>query len=617
MLGGREKSYEVHVSGSGRWTTDGVFQSKSLAIRHAKTLIEANKGDAVRVMEDDGKWKPRIVFEETCEGKAPEKLTISPVDDAPLCQAFPDYYAYPARRTMGRVMRKYLDKIGLTALEVLHDPNCMADLARQEAFVNQAIHRVAGIQARMAGEDDPGPRIDELWRVFNQVRDRARETAKPDAGLEALKNQGLNGLMAYVADQEPGEEASLHAGAVLAAHLRTSGDWLGKADLLLELLKDGAETPGRRLADEILAEILDGTEAVRDLLGGQADLSQALLMLAGLATGRAKVRDPDTVQGRLNTVMGQFMLPETRSILLARVAEGIGGIQPLTREDEAADRSAFKALFKTVTAYGGLWGGPAMSDAVTRRLRILFGGDDGDLSVEDAIIQIGTMLPAPVVQLGYLLDLSGSPTGQAHPKVVLTALLKLVSGIGTFGDLLPEGSSPALYERAVQDLQPRLAASMLPDEAGQLVGAKMASFLVEAGIEGGATLSSAQARPPKPAKPTLPRRTVSAGDFVFQEGEPGDEAYIIASGEVEILRKNAMGERTLAILGRGDILGEMALIDDQARMASAKARKDTELAVIPQETFKTKLDQVAETDHVVRRLIDTFVTRLRGVPSED
>jgi CRP/FNR family transcriptional regulator, cyclic AMP receptor protein len=64
----------------------------------------------------------------------------------------------------------------------------------------------------------------------------------------------------------------------------------------------------------------------------------------------------------------------------------------------------------------------------------------------------------------------------------------------------------------------------------------------------------------------------SSEAMIFAEGERGDTLYIVVDGEVRISRLiPGMGEECLTILGRGEVFGEMALIDDHPRSADAKA----------------------------------------------
>lgn len=73
-------------------------------------------------------------------------------------------------------------------------------------------------------------------------------------------------------------------------------------------------------------------------------------------------------------------------------------------------------------------------------------------------------------------------------------------------------------------------------------------------------------------------RHFQAGATIFEEGELGDSLYVIASGEVEIVRRDASGApHGLAVLGPREFFGEMSLIDKEYRSATVRARTDCEL----------------------------------------
>jgi len=71
-------------------------------------------------------------------------------------------------------------------------------------------------------------------------------------------------------------------------------------------------------------------------------------------------------------------------------------------------------------------------------------------------------------------------------------------------------------------------------------------------------------------------------------------------------------EQMLATVGRGEIIGEMSLIDSQPHVASARALSDTEVSVISRQSFQQRLDRLEKSDRVLRRLIGVLVDRLRG-----
>ncbi|HID32330.1 MAG TPA: cyclic nucleotide-binding domain-containing protein [bacterium (Candidatus Stahlbacteria)] len=75
-------------------------------------------------------------------------------------------------------------------------------------------------------------------------------------------------------------------------------------------------------------------------------------------------------------------------------------------------------------------------------------------------------------------------------------------------------------------------------------------------------------------------------EVVFNEGEPGDAFFIIVSGSVRISTiVPGVGEEALAVLKAGEYFGEMALIDDAPRSASAIANENSLLIYITKEDF--------------------------------
>ena len=73
----------------------------------------------------------------------------------------------------------------------------------------------------------------------------------------------------------------------------------------------------------------------------------------------------------------------------------------------------------------------------------------------------------------------------------------------------------------------------------------------------------------------------SAGGVIFRQGYPGDHAYVIEQGEVEIFNEWPDGRiESIAVLASGQMFGEMALTDDAPRSASARAKTDVVLRIV-------------------------------------
>lgn len=101
------------------------------------------------------------------------------------------------------------------------------------------------------------------------------------------------------------------------------------------------------------------------------------------------------------------------------------------------------------------------------------------------------------------------------------------------------------------------------------------------------------------------KKIYKSGEVVFREGDESIEAYWITSGRVEItLRSGGVG-LPLAQLGPGEIFGEMGLIDNKPRIATATALVPTELEVITEEEFeKDVLQQPARLRTYLGRLFE-------------
>jgi EAL domain-containing protein (putative c-di-GMP-specific phosphodiesterase class I) len=99
------------------------------------------------------------------------------------------------------------------------------------------------------------------------------------------------------------------------------------------------------------------------------------------------------------------------------------------------------------------------------------------------------------------------------------------------------------------------------------------------------------------------------GDIIFAEGDAPLGAYLIESGRIEISTMQFGERRVLGELGPGMLLGEMAVIDDSPRTATARALSDCQLTPIDSDQFAERL---AAADPVVRALLMSQLTRYRS-----
>lgn len=110
-------------------------------------------------------------------------------------------------------------------------------------------------------------------------------------------------------------------------------------------------------------------------------------------------------------------------------------------------------------------------------------------------------------------------------------------------------------------------------------------------------------------KPKSHVQNYSDGSLIFQEGDPGDCAYLIESGQVAI-EKSVQGQPVvMATFGKGEIFGEMAILDGLNRSASARSLGDCSLLVIKRQQL---FDQLQNTNPITHLLIKILLKRIRN-----
>ena len=98
---------------------------------------------------------------------------------------------------------------------------------------------------------------------------------------------------------------------------------------------------------------------------------------------------------------------------------------------------------------------------------------------------------------------------------------------------------------------------------------------------------------------------VKAGGIIFHEGDAATELFVIKSGKVRI----QLGNRTLTELGPESIFGEMALIDNEPRSATATAITDVEIVPVGERQF---LFLVSQTPYFALKVMRVLAQRLRA-----
>lgn len=99
-----------------------------------------------------------------------------------------------------------------------------------------------------------------------------------------------------------------------------------------------------------------------------------------------------------------------------------------------------------------------------------------------------------------------------------------------------------------------------------------------------------------------------AGYVLFEEGDTGEEMYIIQEGKVRIVKRVDQGEKLLAVIPAGEFFGEMAILLNEPRSATAIVEEDAKLLVIDSATFEA---MVKSNGEIAYRIIKKLAQRLK------
>jgi len=102
-------------------------------------------------------------------------------------------------------------------------------------------------------------------------------------------------------------------------------------------------------------------------------------------------------------------------------------------------------------------------------------------------------------------------------------------------------------------------------------------------------------------------RSFPRGTVLFREGAPGREMYVVQQGRVTISKRVGDVEKILSSLGPGEFLGEMSILNQKPRSATATCAEDSKLLVIDAKTFEAMIRSNAE---IAIRMIKKLADRL-------
>jgi hypothetical protein len=345
----REIHYEVfrRVGAKGGWTLHEVVSTRDGAITMAQELMAAEKATGVKVVketynDDTGDYLTLKIFEE-----GHNQVKVEPAqEDAPHalpCFKPDDLYSYHARATMSRLLADYLSRNKITITELIHRADMLEKLEATGTVYQHAIQKVAVAQA--ASTTTP---VQQIVKSLNELTTQAFNRVYRDQRKGLFPNPHPEQFTELATKMAGQGDASYIFNGALAQHLKDARGWDEKVLLLITVMeKAPSEDAPRKLVlssiDAILAEILNGSAALHELMGKSENLAGALSNLVSLFLGKA----PDDAKSGLAALTQNFAadsLPEARTAVANRIVAEFKSNKRLCPDNMVDELKALRSI---------------------------------------------------------------------------------------------------------------------------------------------------------------------------------------------------------------------------------------------------------------------------------
>jgi hypothetical protein len=483
-------SFEVQVYREGRWAISEVLPSEESARRKAQELLLQKTCAGVRIMKETKFSETNVreseIFKQMKEMDDDEDFSITPVEEAPLCEQVTDFYQTAARNTMARIFSKYLEKHEMTPLELLHNHKSLKRMLNLDSMVPSAVDKIASLHTRATG-GDARKRKDAIYEAVDRISARARDADSKQ--LPELKGSTLDELLQRIDAKFPDKEESQYMANV--AFARTSINWqgwLGKMAQLLPMASTQKDERARAMIDEMMADIFVAKTVIKDVIGVSKHLGDAVGRMLDLVEGKCKPTKfaAEDLLALLNSLFAADLLPKSKTVLFERIERDLGSPVRLTNsEDPAADKAFFEELLKRAVTDRGVTGGRYMAIGLTERWARLsnLGGSGG---VKKAMEGVRDKLTSGKQKFLFLLAMF-DPNADAESRGAIEAQIRnLAATLSTVQKIAPEARTEKARLQEAAGIQKLVLESNLNPALRDPIAAKfdeiVSDYIISAGV---------------------------------------------------------------------------------------------------------------------------------------
>jgi hypothetical protein len=375
-MAARTVRFEIHTYDGNRWMIAAmVEESESQALNRARRMLASQLYEAVKVVCEATSLFGRVSNKEIFHERRPKPANkrglalAAEAFDAPL-ETPTDLFNPVIRRALGQSLKNFLTEFTITPTELLYHSGHQQRFRREDTLAGAACHHLGKAWKNAPSELSGMKLIDHLDRLLQGVEEKAKAfSKKPPALLKSPPEIGpqLTHLRQKLPDAEAGDYAWQ---AMLVHYLADYTSWSAKIDQLLAISACANERGVTEFADNVIAEIIEISDLVKDLLGEQKDLAHALLTLTDIIMqGEAQLgRGAWEGAGELLRRLKKGQLARVKATLTLRLARSLAGDVPLSKQGARKDSESLQQIkAKLLQPDRSLFGGPALEKAFARR----------------------------------------------------------------------------------------------------------------------------------------------------------------------------------------------------------------------------------------------------------
>jgi len=348
----RKLRYEIHVLDDKRWLIKEAMEdgrellgrpygkldfeeTERAVVDRAVELLGLGTVHAVRVVRErvrpDGYVTQREIFYREATGKVEPPLTVARYEGPiAFCTTTDDLSRRASCQIIGVVVRSFLDRYMITALELLHNHGYIRRILENVVVLQGGVQQIANLQVKAQG-GQLRPRADALMALLTKVEKDAHN-ALGERGVPDVTEDNFNGFAQRLEAAFGGERYRYFMFYALAKNYR-GNSLLAKVDSLLTIIMGQELRPvDLGMLDELLAGCLDHPMMVMDVLGHQTNLAAALESLANLAAGAEGPGDETVTNLRRGMASGK--IPFSSETIWNRVLREVERGKPLCRDNE-------------------------------------------------------------------------------------------------------------------------------------------------------------------------------------------------------------------------------------------------------------------------------------------